>query len=113
MRQSFFEWESEYSSCKNYGSRTVVHPSFNFDRNSSKEKLNIWAGTCGDGSLLGLFFFEGNIDGGAYLVMINKYYIVSALLTRALAQAAAHANGKGKVMAGIRAILEKYYCSSS
>ena len=57
---------------RNYAPRNHVHPSFKFDQNSSRQKSNIWAGTCRDGSLLGPFFFEGNMNGGAYIQIINE-----------------------------------------
>ena len=56
---------------RHYAPKDGEHPSFNFDRNSSRLKLNVWAGICGNGWLLGPFFFEGNVNGRAYFGMIN------------------------------------------
>lgn len=54
-------------------------PSFNYDVNLSREKLNVWAGLCGNGAILGPFFFQRNITGRTYLDMINQD-IIPALL---------------------------------
>ena len=29
----------------------------------SREKLSVWIGLCGNGELIGPFFFEGNVNG--------------------------------------------------
>ena len=50
-------------------------PSYNFDRNESREKLSVWAGLSGNGSLLGPFFFQGNVNGRKYLAMFNNEII--------------------------------------
>lgn len=47
-------------------------PEFNFDVNMSREKLTVWIGLCGNGQLIGPFFFDRNIDGLEYLRMINN-----------------------------------------
>ena len=47
-------------------------PSFNFDRKESREKLSVWAGLFGNGSLLGPFFFQRNVNGRKYLEMFNN-----------------------------------------
>ena len=54
-------------------------PSFNFDRSSSRQKLSVWAGFCGNGSLLGPFFFNGNVNGRNYLAMFNDQILPSLL----------------------------------
>ena len=33
-------------------------PEFNFERNASREKLHIWAAICGNGVILGPYFFD-------------------------------------------------------
>lgn len=48
------------------------NPDFNYDVNSSREKISVWAGICGNGSLLGPFFFERNVTGLAYLRVLNE-----------------------------------------
>lgn len=55
------------------------HPSFNYDVNCSREKLTVWVGLCGNGTLLGPFFFERNVTGRAYLNMIEENIIPSLL----------------------------------
>ena len=48
-------------------------PELNFDRNDSRAKLTVWAGLCGNGVILGPYFFDRNVDGIAYLRMLNEY----------------------------------------
>ena len=47
-------------------------PNFNFETNMSREKVTVWLGICGNGDIIGPFFFEGNVNGAAYLRMINE-----------------------------------------
>jgi len=61
-----------------YAPKDGEHPSFNFDKNSSRQKLSVWAGVCGNGTLLGPFFFERNVTGQANLEILN--IIIPALL---------------------------------
>ena len=37
--------------------------------------MNVWAGLCGNGLLLGPFFFERNLNGIGYLQILNKQVI--------------------------------------
>ena len=46
-------------------------PVFNYDKNASREKLTVWIGLCGNGSVLGPYFFENNVTGERYLEMLN------------------------------------------
>lgn len=46
-------------------------PEFYFDRNNSREKVTAWAGLCGNGDIMGPFFFDENVTGARYLNMIN------------------------------------------
>ena len=41
-------------------------PEFNYDVDFSREKLNVWAALCGNGLLLGPFFFQNNMNGNGY-----------------------------------------------
>ena len=52
----------------------------------SREKLSVWIGLCGNGELIGPFFFEGNVNGEAYLQMLNDQ-IVRALAESYVLQA--------------------------
>ena len=45
-------------------------PEFNFNRNNSRAKLTVWVGLCGNGVILGPYFFERNVNGIAYLQML-------------------------------------------
>ena len=50
---------------------------FNYDVDFRREKLNVivWAGLCGNGLLLGPFFFENNMNGNGYLQILNEHVI--------------------------------------
>ena len=48
-------------------------PEFNFERNASREKLHIWAAICGNGVILGPYFFDRNVTGIVYLQMLNEF----------------------------------------
>ena len=39
--------------------------------NMSRQKLTVWLGLCGNGQIIGPFFFERNVNGHMYLQMIN------------------------------------------
>lgn len=43
----------------------------NFDVNYTRQKVHVWAGLCGNGTLLGPYFFERNVNGRTYLDMLN------------------------------------------
>ena len=57
-----------------------------FSKSMSREKLSVWIGLCGNGELIVLFFFEGILNGEAYLQMLNNQ-IVRALAERYVLQA--------------------------
>ena len=46
-----------------------------FSKSMSREKLSVWIGLRGNGELIGPFFFEGNINGKAYLQMLNDQIV--------------------------------------
>ena len=48
-------------------------PAFNFDKSSNRDKLTVWAGLCGNGLIFGPYFFKENVDGRAYLHMLNYF----------------------------------------
>ena len=45
-------------------------PAFNYDVNVSRNKLTVWAAACGNGSLVGPFFIDGNLNGNIYYEML-------------------------------------------
>lgn len=47
-------------------------PDFHFDRNDAREKLTVWAGLCGNGDMVGPFLFNQNVNGQAYLNLLNE-----------------------------------------
>ena len=40
-------------------------------KSMSREKHSVWIGFCGNGKLIGLFFFESNVNSEAYLQILN------------------------------------------
>jgi hypothetical protein len=50
-------------------------PDFHFDRRDERRKVTVWMGICGNGAILGPFFFARNVDGNAYLDLLNDYII--------------------------------------
>ena len=46
-------------------------PEFHYDVPNSREKVTVWSALCGNGELLGPYFFDGNIDGETYFHMLN------------------------------------------
>ena len=42
-------------------------PGFHYDVNDSRQKLTAWVELCGNGNMLGPFFFDGNVNGQSYL----------------------------------------------
>ena len=47
-------------------------PPFNFNRSDSRAKITVWVGLCGNGFMVGPFFFNANVNGNNYLDMINN-----------------------------------------
>ena len=47
-------------------------PEFTYDVNESRAKLMVWIGLIGNGTLIGPFFFEGNVTGAKYLQLLNE-----------------------------------------
>ena len=54
---------------------------FHSDKSVSREKLNVWIGLCGNGTLVGPQFSEGNLSGESYLEMLNHFVIGQLSLT--------------------------------
>ena len=50
-------------------------PAFNFERSHSRVHLTVWAALCGNGLVLGPYFFEQNVNGIAYLRMLNEFVL--------------------------------------
>ena len=48
------------------------NPEFTYEVSASKLKLMVWMGVCGNGTVLGPFFFDGNVNGAKYLEMLNE-----------------------------------------
>ena len=51
-------------------------PPFNFDVNMSREKISLWIGLCGNGTLIEPCFFDGNLNGEWYLEMIDNKIVL-------------------------------------
>ena len=56
-------------------------PEFTYKVSESREKRTVWIGLCGDGSLIGPFFFERNVTGLAYLEILNEKVFPAVLGT--------------------------------
>jgi len=50
-------------------------PDHFYEKPKSREKVSVWVGLCGDGGLIGPYFFQGNVNGASYLEMLNNYVI--------------------------------------
>ena len=48
------------------------NPELFYDRNECRMTLMVWAGLCGNGSMIGPFFFDGSVSGESYLAMLNE-----------------------------------------
>ena len=48
-------------------------PAINFERSNSRVRLTVWAALCGNGVIIGPYFFEGNVNGIVYLRMLNEF----------------------------------------
>ena len=46
-------------------------PEINYAVNESRERCTVWVGLCGNGTLLGPFFFDGYVNAANYLRMLN------------------------------------------
>lgn len=46
-------------------------PEFNYEVPFCREKLSVWIGICGNGSIIGPFFYENTMTGAKYLDLIN------------------------------------------
>ena len=57
---------------REYAPRGHPPPDFHYTRNESRKRITAWVGLCGDGSLIGPYFFEGSVNGQNYLVMLNE-----------------------------------------
>ena len=52
------------------------HPeNFVFEKSAMRDKVTVWAALCGNGNVIGPFFFEENVNGQSYLDMINTYVV--------------------------------------
>ena len=47
-------------------------PEINYAVNESRERCTVWVGLCGNGTLLGPFFFDGYVNSANYLHMLKE-----------------------------------------
>ena len=52
---------------------------FTYDIPTSREKLAVWAGMIGDGTLIGPIFIDGNVNAHKYLDLINDDFVPEIL----------------------------------
>jgi hypothetical protein len=50
-------------------------PSFNFEVGISREKVSVWMRLCGNGSIIGPYFYNNNLNGAGYLDLLNDMII--------------------------------------
>ena len=50
-------------------------PDFHYDVPNSRQKVSVWAAVCGNGRILGPYFFDHNINGVSYVNMINEQVV--------------------------------------
>ena len=55
-----------------YAPRGYPPMNHNYLRPDSRGKWTVWVGLCGNGEVVGPFFFPGNVNGEAYLDMLNN-----------------------------------------
>ena len=48
------------------------HPEINYAVNESCERCTVWVGLCGNGTLLGPFFFDGYVNSANYMRTLNE-----------------------------------------
>ena len=48
-----------------------------FEKSLRREKLSVWAGLCGNGTVIGPFFYDVNLTGEHYLQMLNESILPS------------------------------------
>jgi hypothetical protein len=48
-----------------------------FENSLRREKLSVWAGLCGNGTVIGPFFYDANLNGEHYLQMLNESILPS------------------------------------
>ena len=58
-----------------YAPRGEKPVDFSYEKKDCRQKLTVWIGMIGDGTLLGPFFFQQNINGERYLQMINDQIV--------------------------------------
>ena len=56
---------------KEYSPKGQV-PEFIYERNYLQEKITVWAGLCRNGTSLGPYILNGNVNGYNYLQLINN-----------------------------------------
>ena len=58
-----------------YAPRGEKPVEFSYEKKDCRQKLTVWIGMIGDGTLSGPFFFQQNINGERYLQMINDQIV--------------------------------------
>jgi len=64
--------EASFAMNGNINSKNMVYyspkgeqPDHYYDKPESREKITVWVGLCGDGHLIGPYFYDGNVDGNS------------------------------------------------
>ena len=48
-------------------------PEFKYEKHHSREKLSVWIGLCGNGEIIGPYFFNRNVNGRTYGDMLLQF----------------------------------------
>lgn len=80
------------STVRHYSPRDQPPVDFTYDLPSSREKLTVWAGIIGDGTLIGPIFINGNVNAQRYLQLID-----GTVVPQVLAHARYHQNQNGSI----------------
>ena len=63
-----------------YAPRGNPPPDFVYDVNENREKVTVWAGMIGNGTIIGPYFFDGNVNSDSYLELLNEFVLPQLLL---------------------------------
>ena len=48
-------------------------PDYIYERSDQRHKLHVWIGLCGNGEMIGPYFFNRNVNGATYLEMLETF----------------------------------------
>lgn len=60
---------------REYAPRGQKPLNFDYEKKDSRQNITVWVGLIGNGDIIGPFFFQQNVNGQAYLDMINQQVV--------------------------------------